>query len=285
MLDFTGCKQSSDLNMGIFNFENYESEEVFDIEKVNLENSLAKKCVTYKFSYLSDGYKIKAYISIPTSVIESQKPQKCVMYNRGGNAKIGALDDSTTANISVACERIVVASQYRGSGGSEGVDEFGGSDLNDVIKLIDLCENNFSFIDMDDFCMAGLSRGGIMTYMSARQDSRIKRIISVSGVSDLIMAYEDRDDMKEMLPKYIGCTPQENPTEYEKRSSIYWYDEIKIPVLIIHSKGDKVVSYKQAEQLYSKMKNTTDCTLITHEDDLHGIHKEDLKTINDWLNR
>ena len=34
------------------------------------------------------------------------------------------------------CDRIVVGSQYRGGGGSEGKDEFGGDDLNDVINAI-----------------------------------------------------------------------------------------------------------------------------------------------------
>ena len=53
---------------------------------------------------------------------------------------------------------------------------------------------------------------------------------------------------------------------------------------MIHSKLDEQVSYKQAEELYEKLKDTTDCTFITHDDDVHGLHPEDLKTINEWLN-
>lgn len=276
---FTACSQKPQSD--IYNFIEYENDDVFDIEKVNLN----RKCSTYKFTYLSDNYKIKAYISFPASAINSQKPSKCILYNRGGNSKIGLLEDDTTAKLCIATNRIVVASQYRGAGDSEGIDQFGGDDLNDVVKLIDLCQNQFTFIDMNDFCVAGISRGGMMTYMSARYDSRIKRIISVSGVSDLFKSYSEREDMRIMLPKYIGCTPQDNPDEYKKRSAIYWYDEIKIPVLIIHSKNDKAVSYKQAEALYDKIKHTTDCTLITHEDDVHGIHfPDDFTTINNWLN-
>lgn len=284
-LIFAGCNQNTDLKTDIYRFEDYASDEVFDIEKVDLSKDLAEKCSTYKFTYLSDSYKIKAYISVPVSAIKSQKPTKCVMYNRGGNRRIGLLDDNTTAKICIACDRIVVASQYRGAVGCEGFDQFGGDDLNDVIKLINLCEDEFDFIDMDDFCVAGVSRGGMMTYMAARQDGRIKRIISVSGVSDLFQAYEDRDDMKEWLVESIGYTPQENPTEYEKRSAICWYDEIKIPVLIIHSTQDEMVSYKQAEELYKKLENSTECQMITHEDNVHGLHSEDFKTINEWLNK
>lgn len=288
LLTLTACQPS---NIGqaeqsrSFSFEDYKDDEIFDIEKVQLSRELAEKCDSYKFTYLSDGYKIKAYISIPVSALQSSKPCKCVLFNRGGNSSMGYLDDNSTAKMCAVFDRIVIASQYRGADGSEGKDQFGGDDLRDVIKLIDLCGNRFSFADMDDFCVAGVSRGGMMTYMAARQDSRIKRIISVSGVCDLLCWYEQREDMQPLLKDYIGFTPQENPSEYEKRSVVCWYDEIRIPVLMIHSKQDARVSYQQAEELYRKLKSCNDdCDFITHDDDYHGIHAEDLTSIREFLN-
>ena len=196
------------------------------------------------------------------------------------------MEDDDTANLCAALgSRIVVASQYRGVGESQGYDQFGGDDLNDVIKLIDLCEKHFTFVDMDDFCVAGASRGGMMTYMAARQDSRIKRIIAMSAVSDLFQSYESREDMKDVMLELIGSTPQEDPKAYEKRSAICWADEIKVPVLIIHSKLDDLVSYSQAEAMYEKLKDSTDCTFITHDDDVHGSHPEDFVTIREWLDQ
>ena len=179
----------------------------------------------------------------------------------------------------------MVASQYRGCGGSEGIDQFGGDDLRDVIKLIDLCEKQFTFIDMEDFCVLGASRGGVMTYPAARKDSRIKRIIALSAITDLFDCYESRNnDMKQVLVKTIGCTPQEYPEEYKKRSAVYWADEIKVPVLFIHSKGDQLVSYRQAEELYTKLKDHTDCKFISHDDDNHCVpQQEDIAAIKEWL--
>ncbi|MBQ3265845.1 MAG: S9 family peptidase [Ruminococcus sp.] len=267
----------------IYRLEDYESDEVFDIQTVELSESLAARCKSYKFTYLSDGLKIKGYISIPASAQISQKPCKCVLYNRGGNRDYGTLEDDTTAQFCAASGRIVIASQYREADGALGYDQFGGDDLHDVIKLIDICENHFSFVDMDDFCVFGASRGGMMTYMAARQDDRIKLIISLSGVSDLFNSYESREDMKRVLEETIGCTPEENPAEYEKRSAVYWADEINIPVLIIHSKLDQQVPFEQAEEMVEKLKDHTDCTFITHEDDVHGPHNEDIAIINNWL--
>ena len=43
--------------------------------------------------------------------------------------------------------------------------------------------------------MVGVSRGGMMTYMAAREDERIKKAAIISGISDLFMWYEERIDI------------------------------------------------------------------------------------------
>lgn len=42
----------------------------------------------------------------------------------------------------------------------------------------------------------------------------------------------------------------------------------------------------QTEKLYAKLKDSTDCTFITYEDDSHSdVKPEDYQTIRDWLNQ
>ncbi len=281
---------------GRLDFTSYESDDVFYIEKVDYsdgdasyQSELESKCETYEFYFNSDDYQIKAYISIPTAVIESQEPCKCLLYNRGGHWNYGSLSADMLAYMCAVTGRVVVACEIRGGNDSGGIDQFGGDELNDVFRLIDLCENKFSFVDMDDFCVLGVSRGGIETYMTAREDKRVKKIIVAGGASDLISLYNEREDMQEMLRGCIGGTPEEKPEEYEKRSAVYWADEIEIPVLIIHSKGDPKVKYEtNAEALYEKLKDSTDCTFISHDDDYHGINpsadSEDIPQILRFLN-
>lgn len=250
---------------------------ISDISAVSLPEKLNSLCKSYSFNYDVDGVTVEGYISIPAEC-NADSPYKCIIYNRGGNTNIGHLSDTDTAKISAATNRIVIASQYRTK------DEFGGDDLKDVLRLIDLCEG-FEFADMTDFCSVGVSRGGMMTYMAARGDSRIKRIISISGVSDLTTAYNDRDDMKKVLNNFIGGSPEALPEEYEKRSAICWADEITVPTLIIHSTGDQQVSYSQAEDMYNALiENGVDATLKTYNDSTHGLHSDDINIINEWLN-
>ena len=54
---------------------------------------------------------------------------------------------------------MVLASQYRGNDGGQGKEEFGGSDINDVLNLIPLAES-ISFMNADRIVMLGFSRGG-----------------------------------------------------------------------------------------------------------------------------
>ena len=266
-----------------FNFMNYSSDEIKDIEQIALGSSLSDFCVSYKFTYISDYNEVKGYISIPLSCISDEKPYKCILYNRGGNFRVGLLEDDDTAKICQQTNRIVIASQYRGCDGGTGSDEFGGADVDDVIKLIDFSEM-FPFIDMSDYCAMGVSRGGMMSYISAKRDNRIKKIIAVSAVSDLTKAYYDREDMKKILTNCIGATPEASPQEYEERSAICWPNEITVPTLIIHSKNDKQVSYSQAEDLHNALKqNGTTCKLISYDDDIHGFHTEDKDEILKWL--
>ena len=78
ILSFAACgapeksEKSESAKGGLYNFKDYKSSEIFDIEKIKLSDGLAEKCVTYKFSYLSDGGIIKAYISIPNSALSPE---------------------------------------------------------------------------------------------------------------------------------------------------------------------------------------------------------------------
>ena len=275
--------ESSAVN-DIYNLYDYENDEVFYVDKLNLNDRLSAVCTTYEFSFLSDGYQIKAYIAIPIESIKSQQPCKCILHNRGGHYNYGSLDYEYVSLVCAYTGRAVVACEIRGDNGSEGYDQFGGDELHDVFKLIDLCEDRFKFIDMNDFCVMGVSRGGMTAYMTARQDKRIKKIIVCSGIADLFQSYEEREDgMKQVLRDCIGGSPEEMPEEYEKRSAVYWADEINIPVLIVHSKGDERVPFEQAQKMYELLKDHTDCTFISHDDDLHGIHEDDIPKVIEWL--
>lgn len=298
MCSFAACKKeeneseetSGDVTkvaMDKYSFNSYYGKGgIRDIEKINLPEDLSVKCETYKFTYPSDDVRVTGYISIPLECIENEVPFSCVVYNRGGNSSMGLLGDEDTARICSATNRIVIASQYRGANGSEGVDEFGGKDVQDVTALVDLCEKEFFFADITNLCMVGVSRGGMMSYLAAYKDERVKGVVAVSAVTDLADAYNAREDMRDILKEAIGGSPEELPAEYAKRSAINFAEELNVPVFIIHDKGDEMVPFAQAEAMNEKLKNSIHgCSMIIHNDSVHGLHEEDIDSIVEWLDQ
>ena len=270
--------------------QNFSDQGITDYESVDLSSMEASAGVSlsdyvcYHFFYPSDGLKIEAYLTAPKDQIRTDQPAPCLIYNHGGNQDYGALTSADTSYYAYQFDTICIASNYRGCGQSEGADQFGGDDVNDVIHLIDLCEA-FAYMDRTQLNMIGMSRGGMMTYETLRADSRIHRAIVVSGVADCTMTYNDRADMSALLKDLIGGTPEELPKEYEKRSATCFADEIHTPLLIFHTTGDDKVSIEQVKKLTALFDQYgTDYQFISFDSDVHcDLRKEDMQTIHDFL--
>lgn len=238
----------------------------------------------YRFYYECDSLQIEGYMSIPLHLLEEPGSKPCLIYNHGGNRDFGALNGSETLAWAYSLDMICIASNYRGCGGSEGEDGFGGEDVNDVLGLIDICANA-DFLDPEQINMLGVSRGGMMTYEVLRRDDRVHRAAVTGGMADASAVYEARDDMKKVFLELVGGTPENMPEEYERRSAVCWADEIDTPLLIIHAKGDVKVEYGQAEVLASELeKYHKEYLFLSYDDNLHaGIHQEDMETVRSWF--
>ena len=77
-------------------------------------------------TYSSEGLRVKGYLVIP----KGELPFPCLIVNRGGNRDFGALSQmAAVVWLGSMAERgyVVIASQYRGVAGGEGMEEFGGA--------------------------------------------------------------------------------------------------------------------------------------------------------------
>ena len=282
----TAVSEHEFANKDIWDILQYkELEDIISIEEIQVEHERLEGAdiAVYRICYKSDDCEVFAYLSIPREFIGNNVKYPCMIYNRGGNREFASNNPEYIAYIAYRLEQIVFASQYRGVDGGTGQEEFGGADVHDVVKLIDICEE-LPFVDMENLCMMGESRGGMMTYQVLRDDNRIKKAVIGSGAADTVMTYYERgNDMKKVLVELIGGTPEELPEEYEKRSAIYWADEINCPLLIIHSTWDGRVSYAQAKKMVEQLeKYGKEYEFIVYEDTGHGFRPEDFEIIKEW---
>ena len=137
--------------------------------------------------YESDGLRIVGFLAYPKGAAEGAARLPCVLFNRGGNRDYGAHTPENFLNRArriTAWGYVLFASNYRGSPGSEGQDEFGGRDVDDVHNAIRVFDN-LAFADPDRIGMWGHSRGGMMTYIALTKTDRIRAAVIGAGVADL----------------------------------------------------------------------------------------------------
>lgn len=202
------------------------------------------------FCYRSDDCEVRGYLAVPK---DEDGMLPAVIFNRGGNREFSALSPHVICKYALQ-GFIALGSQYRGNAGGTGHEEFGGADVNDVIRLIDIVLQ-LPQAYKGGVYMAGHSRGGMMTYRCCALDERIIAAAVGSGVADCVDMYNKRvDDMKQVFQELLGGTPEQIPEEYQKRSAVCWVEQIKPPIFIAHGTADWRVDVSQAREMGRKLK-------------------------------
>ena len=151
-------------------------------------------------TYLSDNLKIKGFSISP----KKKGRYPVIIYNRGGSYDFGAITlPMMLFHLGELASKgyVILCSQYRGNSGSEGQEEFGGNDVNDVLSLIDLV-SEFEYADPERIGMYGWSRGGMMTYIALPQTNRIKAAVIGGAVSDFRLNEKNRPGFTDMIPNF-----------------------------------------------------------------------------------
>ena len=243
-----------------------------------------------RITYLSDGLKVKGYLAAP----KQGEHLPCVIYNRGGNREFGALRRGPAAALlgrMASWGYVVVASQYRGTDGGEGREEFGGADVNDVLNLIPLLQS-WPQADVSRLGMYGWSRGGMMTYLALTRTTNVAAAVIGAGPTDQLRWPERRPEMEtnvfaELIPGY-GTNRE---PALRARSALYWPDKLhkNTPVLLLHGSADWRVhptdSLRMATALFDQKHPFR---LVFFEGGDHGLteHREEVeRLVKDWFDR
>lgn len=242
----------------------------------------------YRITYLSDGLKIHGLMAKPKKAGE----YPAIIYNRGGNRDFGALlvaHGAMTLGQIAKEGYVVIASQYRGNAGSEGQEEFGGKDVNDVTILTEVLKE-IDQADTEKIGMYGWSRGGMMSYIALTKTDKIKAVVVGGARSDLTVI--DRPNMEtnvyaELIPNYKANKAE----ELKKRSAIYWVDKFpkQVPILLLHGNADwRVKSTNSLKLALEFEKHRIPYRLKIFEGGDHGINefrKEVDQEVINWFNR
>ena len=158
-----------------------------------LEYAEAKTDATYSYErllYRSNG-------AIVSGFLYSPKAQTCkfpaIVFSRGSLVVNNQAPVLLTMIRRLAREGFVVfAPMFRGSDGTEGHDELGGADLNDLKSAIDVVKS-MPAVDADNVFLYGESRGGIMTYLALRENLAVRAAAVWGAITDIADYLKSKD--------------------------------------------------------------------------------------------
>ena len=209
-------------------------------------------------TYASDGLAVAGFLARPKDPGARKWP--AIIFNRGGTSDYGRITRTTDDTSSCRQDHtpclvivdsylwskegfVVIASDYRFHGPTAKQDQWGGVDVNDVMHLVPALRS-LGFVDMDHLYMLGQSRGGTMGYIALKRGIPVKAAAVIAGPTDLkdmrpefVHGDETYDGFANVWPDYEHRAEE----YYRERSAVCWPDQIKVPVLILHSRIDKLV--------------------------------------------
>lgn len=245
-----------------------ENPAIIRADEIETPEEFAGRVRTYSIRYQSDACEVEGYVSAPR---DGEGPYEAIIYNRGGNREFGCLTPEAVCRFA-SHGYVVLGSQYRGNCGGTGKEEFGGSDIRDVIHLTDLALA-LPCVRKEGVYMAGRSRGGMMTYKACALDDRIKAAAVLAGLADSVMMYELREDsMKQVYHELVGGSPAECPEAFRERSAVCWADQIIPPILICQGTNDWRVAPEQAYKMKAALDAAgKEAKLIVYEGADHSL--------------
>lgn len=209
------------------------------------------------FNYLSDGYTVKGYISLTPDYLYAP----LLVFLRGGNRMLGLMNPAN--DFSLMRNYTVIATSYRG-GISDGKDEFGGQEVNDVKNLIFHIPQLEKALDISlnppHKYILGASRGGMEMFLALEQSmflqSYFDKAVSLSGLMDLQVTMDTRPDMKNMFIRDFGLMLDHNKeTWLNNRNPLQHCASLRkdLPFLIIQGTKDNRVHLDHGKKMYNAL--------------------------------
>lgn len=222
---------------------------------------------------------IRGILIRPNLVNDKKLP--VVVINRGGNGGYGAWNAMRLFHsaLPLASEGfVVIGSQYRGSRkgqskASDGADEFGGRDVDDVMALFELIDK-MPGVDPGQIGMLGWSRGGMMTYIAATRSDRLNAVAVAATPTDLAAELKLRPAMERVFRARIPDYDSDKQSALASRSAIKWAQKIEqdLPILILHGDKDKRVSVDSAVNMATVLRQLNHpYKLVVYENGTHGL--------------
>ncbi len=245
------------------------------------------------FAYPSNGLLIKSMMSY----VEDPGPVPLVVWLRGGS-RLHAVpifhDAHLTSDLILSTNATVVLACYR-DGISQGIDEYGGADVNDVNSLYQFLPRLYSSLGLEfpkqQRFLVGISRGGMQMFLALARFPNLQlafdKIVSISGILHIDLFAKHNPDWLAKMKKSFGYDGQQ---WLDKRNPFLAINHIQhkdLPMLIVQGTEDSKVILGEGILLTEKLRELGFKHVSYWEvgEANHGLknHPEWMCLIRNWL--
>lgn len=242
--------------------EIWVKDDIGDRKITNFNGRLLSKLdisIPQRFEFkASDGRLVEGWMLKPSNLKEGEKYP--VIFDIHGGPKSAFGYAFMFEHQLFASKGFVVV--YPNPRGSDGYDEefadirgrYGERDFQDIMECVDYVISKYEFIDQNRMGVTGISYGGFMTNWIITHTDRFKAAISQNGIADWTAFFGTTDIGFYFAPDQIGKNPWDNADAYRGKSPLTYAQNVKTPVMFIHSLEDYRCWVDQAIAFFTALK-------------------------------
>lgn len=228
-----------------------------------------------------DGVEVEGVLLYPLSYQKGERYPLILVVHGGPEARVAnswVTTYSRPGQFAASNDYLVFYPNYRGSTG-RGLEyamshqaDYAGKEFDDLVDAIDYLDK----IGLADPKKVGVTGGSYGGYASAwcatYYTKRFAASVMFVGVSDLISKHGTTDIPDEMYLVHARKRPWEDWSFFLERSPIYYAEQARTPILILHGKDDPRVHPSQSLELYRTLKTLgkTPTRLVWYPGEGHG---------------
>jgi len=227
---------------------------------------------------MPEGHRVQCWMLKPPGADPSNKHPMILEIHGGPRIQYGACYFHEFQVLASAGFYVLFANPRGAQGYGEAftraiVLDWGGPDYEDLMRVVDEALLRYPEVDVERLGVTGGSYGGYMTNWIVGHTQRFRAAAtqrSVVDIKTLLLAGDFSDDA---VPEF-GDQPWRDSPDYRRMSPITYVENIRTPLLILHSLEDHRCPVEEAEQLYTSLKLLRrDVEMVLFPGESHGLSR------------
>ena len=249
------------------------------------------KVVASTIMYRSAGLNIAGIMITPKVIAQKKLP--IIVYNHDGYLRNAKITFAEMIELYRLAEQgyVVLASYFRGNGGSEGSADFTIGDVTDAYNLTMVASKNIPFANIKKIGILGLGRGATTAYHMALHNDTYDAAVMIGAPVDFTNSHKFNQLDTQIFPFAVRHYKEDKQSALQRISPLKQVKHLnrKLPILLMHGAQDNDVLVRDTLSMAVQLnKHSQVYRLAIFEETDHQLNQSISKArdeIDYWFNK